>query len=123
MVWLRLGLALLVSFLTGLLLSLLVYGRELKEGAAALNRCGCGHQHDHFPPTFAGKIDKTFQDACNEFFEMGKYLVLGAFLATTAQTFIARHVLLNIGQDSLSSIVVMMAFAFGKKHFNVAQHL
>jgi len=117
MVWLRLGLALLVSFVTGLFISFWFDSRELKMGAFQ-NNCGCGcdhkhHNHYHSQPTFITKISNTFQNTCDEFFDMGKYLIMGASLAALAQTFVSREIIFNIGQSSLSSIAAMMTFAFG----------
>lgn len=40
-------------------------------------------------------------------------MIMGASLAAVAQTFVSRDIILNIGQDSLSSIAAMMTFAFG----------
>lgn len=115
MVWFRLVLAFLVSFVAGLLISFWFDSRELKSGTVQ-NHCDCGCDHDHHyhsQPTFKTKIINTFQNACDEFFDMGKYLIMGASLAALAQTFVSRDIILNIGQNSLSSIAAMMTFAFG----------
>ncbi len=117
MVWFRLGLAFLVSFITGLLISAWFDDRELKMGTSQ-DLCGCGCDHDHqyyyyALPAFTTKIINTFQNACDEFFEMGKYLIMGACLAALVQTIVSRDIILNIGQHSLSSIATMMTFAFG----------
>lgn len=118
MVWFRLGLAFIVSFVTGLILSFWFDNSELKGGTVQ-NHCGCGCDHDHHDhhhhsqPTFKTKINNTFLNACDEFFDMGKYLIMGASLAALAQTFVSRDIILNIGQNSFSSIAAMMTFAFG----------
>lgn len=116
MVWFRLGLAFFVSFVTGLLLSFWFNSSELKSGALQNScDCGCTHDHDHHhsAPAFKTKIMNTFLNACDEFFDMGKYLIMGASLAALAQTFVSRDIILTIGQHSLSSIAAMMTFAFG----------
>ncbi|MFZ5651203.1 MAG: permease [Bacillota bacterium] len=112
-VWLRMAFALIVSCLTGLVLSILFHGRELKTGAE-MHSCGCGcdHHHEYIKYSFISKIRNTFQDACDEFFEMGKYLMLGAFLVAIAQTLISQSFLISIGKESISSILTMMGFAF-----------
>jgi len=114
MVWYRLGLAFFVSFAAGLIVSFLFEGNELR-GTIAQSRCDCGCVHDHYHSrnTFANKLSSTMRNACDEFFEMGKYLILGACLAAFVQTTLSRDVLLNIGQGLWSSIAAMMAFAFG----------
>lgn len=114
MVWLRLGLAFVVSFAAGLLISFMFDRREMKRGAAHnLCSCSCTHDHQHLNISFRAKIINTFQNACDEFFDMGKYLIMGAALAALAQTLVSREIMLNVGQHPLSSIAAMMTFAFG----------
>jgi uncharacterized membrane protein YraQ (UPF0718 family) len=52
------------------------------------------------------------RDASNEFFEMGKYLIIGALLGALSQIALPREALLTLGQNSPLSIGVMMVFAF-----------
>ncbi len=114
MVCYRLGLAFFVSLAAGLLVSYFFDSGELR-GTMPYSNCDCGgsHDHNHLCNTFAGKLVSTLRNACDEFFEMGKYLILGACLAAFVQTTLTRDVLLDIGQGLWSSIAAMMAFAFG----------
>jgi len=50
--------------------------------------------------------------ATDEFFEMGRYLVLGSLLAAAMQTVVPQSMLLAIGRGPLSSVVAMLALAF-----------
>jgi uncharacterized membrane protein YraQ (UPF0718 family) len=50
--------------------------------------------------------------AADEFFEMGRYLIIGAMLAAAMQTFISQSALLTIGSGPLLSVLVMLALAF-----------
>lgn len=50
--------------------------------------------------------------AGEEFFEMGRYLVVGALLAAAMQTMVPQAVILSIGQGPVSSAVVMLVLAF-----------
>lgn len=113
MVWLRLGLAFGVALLAGMLISVLVRGSVLKGGPRA-HHCGCSgcHSHHHYVP-FTTRTYHTFQVAGQEFFEMGRYLILGALLAASAQIMIDQQSLTAVGESPLASILVMMSFAFG----------
>lgn len=73
---------------------------------------GCIRARDHQAYPLQSKIWSTLQASCDEFFEMGKYFIIGAFLGAMAQTFIPRSLLLGIGQDKLASILIMLVFAF-----------
>ncbi|WP_100407039.1 permease [Bacillus solitudinis] len=63
-------------------------------------------------PRKMNRLKQTLYHASDEFFLMGKYLILGAFIASLFQTFLDRSVLLSIGSNEWSSTSVMMAFAF-----------
>lgn len=110
MVWIRLGAALLVSIITGIILSLVLKDNQLKESSDVHCDCCSGH---------TGKADSVFSrlfyvltGACSEFFEMGKFLIAGAFLSAIAQTTIPYSALSAVGQAPFLSIIMMMAFAF-----------
>ncbi len=112
MVYWRLGFAFIVAFSAGLLLSQFVKGSQLKSSSHFHVACGCSFDDPSPETPFSGKIRKTVSDACAEFFEMGKYLLYGAFLGAVTQAIISRSVLLLIGQDSLLSIATMLLLAF-----------
>ncbi|MEL6270324.1 MAG: permease [Chloroflexota bacterium] len=50
--------------------------------------------------------------ASNEFFEMGRYLVIGSMLAAGMQTTLSQDVLVSLGQGPVQSVLVMQALAF-----------
>ncbi|MBW7458778.1 permease, partial [Paenibacillus sepulcri] len=47
-----------------------------------------------------------------EFFSVGKFLVLGAFIAASMQTFIPTSSLIHLGSNPVTSILVMIVLAF-----------
>jgi hypothetical protein len=67
------------------------------------------HEHDH---SHGGKLSSVLSHASEEFFEMGKYLILGATLTALLQTLVAREHLVAIGQGPIVSNVFMMGFAY-----------
>jgi uncharacterized membrane protein YraQ (UPF0718 family) len=50
--------------------------------------------------------------AGDEFYEMGRYLILGSMLAAALQTLVSQDVLLALGRGPVVSVVVMQALAF-----------
>ncbi len=50
--------------------------------------------------------------AGEEFFEMGRYLVIGAFLASVMQTFIPQETLKGLATNPVNSVLVMAGLAF-----------
>ncbi len=114
LLWWRFGLAFLVAYLTGLIISFAVEGNQLnRAGDGGCHECACSIDHVDESPSLTAKAGSTLLDASNEFFEMGKYLVAGAFLGALAQAFIPRQSLLGVGHHPLWSVLVMVAFAFG----------
>lgn len=73
------------------------------------------HQHDgpddNDQLTNTQKIKQVFQITLDEFFEIGRYLILGALIAAGLQAFIPQTVLLNIGKGPVLSVLVMMGLA------------
>ncbi len=116
MVVFRLGTAFLVACFSGWLISVFFKGSELKSTTHTHHHgCGCADHDDELPPTslpFSDKLLRTVYDASNEFFEMGKYLILGAIMGALAQIVIPRALLLAVGQNPFLSVGVMMLFAF-----------
>lgn len=110
----RLSIAFLVAFSAGWITSKLFRGMELNDTLPIHNHsCGCTcHAQSEHKVMWREKLFNVLDDACNEFFEMGKYLIIGSFLGAAAQTLIPRVLLLNVGHEPFLSIIVMMLFAF-----------
>ncbi|MCZ8513840.1 permease [Paenibacillus filicis] len=76
------------------------------------------HDHDHHGHNHGGKAPAGKQflsvlgHASDEFFEMGKYLIFGAFLTAAIQTVMDRSSLVSIGQGEYSSHLFMAGLAF-----------
>lgn len=67
-----------------------------------------GHSHNHG----TNRLFTLLGHASDEFFDMGKYLIFGAFLTALIQTFVARESLVSIGQGGVSSHLFMMGLAY-----------
>jgi uncharacterized membrane protein YraQ (UPF0718 family) len=102
------GLAIIVSIIVGLIISFQYNSKQLLE-----KKTLDIHNHDlKGEPHFFHKLLGALQHAVDEFFSVGKYLIIGAFIAAAMQTFIKTSTLLAIGQNELSSSAVMMGLAF-----------
>ncbi|WP_044748421.1 permease [Bacillus alveayuensis] len=64
------------------------------------------------PKTWKEKWRGTLEHSIDEFFTSGKYLIIGAFVASAMQTYVKTATLLEIGHGKVSSSLVMMALAF-----------
>ncbi len=73
------------------------------------------HLHHHSVEksiSFFKKIGQTLEHAVEEFFTMGKYLIIGSLIAAAVQTYIKTSTLVSIGQGQASSSIVMMTLSF-----------
>ncbi|AXV63596.1 permease [Bacillus subtilis] len=103
-VFYRGGLALAVSLIIGVILSYQFKDNQLLKPDEP------GHHHHHH--TLLQKLGGTLRHAIDEFFSVGKYLIIGAFIAAAMQTYVKTSTLLAIGQNDVSSSLVMMGLAF-----------
>ncbi|WP_235001658.1 permease [Halobacillus sp. Marseille-P3879] len=103
--WARMGLAFVVAIVVGAV----VYARfknswQLKEAKGSRLH---SDEHHH-----RNKIAETFYHASDEFFEMGKFLIIGALLASVIQTFMDRELLVGVGSGFFTGPAVMMGLAY-----------
>lgn len=63
-------------------------------------------------PTLRVGLERSLTIATGEFFDMGRYLVMGCLLAAAMQTLISQQALTALGQGNLLSVLVMQGFAF-----------
>ncbi len=106
-VFYRGGLAIAVSLIVGLIISYQFKGNQLIENGTRGH-----HHHTHANQSFLQKLGGTLRHAVDEFFSVGKYLIIGAFVAAAMQTYIKTSTLLAIGQNDVSSSLVMMGLSF-----------
>ncbi|MGM0888168.1 MAG: permease [Bacillota bacterium] len=104
MVFYRGGIALAVVLIIACILSFQFKTNQLKQEHIE-------HIHHH-KLTFKDKITGMFKHSIEEFFSVGKYLIIGALLAAAIQTFLKTSLLLEIGQGKLSGNAVMMALSY-----------
>ncbi|MCY3781017.1 MAG: permease [Chloroflexi bacterium] len=71
------------------------------------------HSHEHHSPmTARAKLLQAVQIAADEFFEMGRFLILGSALAALMQTIVPQENLLALGTGSVLSVLFMQVLAY-----------
>ncbi|MGE6486925.1 permease [Paenisporosarcina sp. NPDC076898] len=110
MVVYRSGLALIVAILVGIILSFQFKGNQLLEKGTINTHHH--HHHSSKDQTFMNKFVDMLKHAVDEFFSVGKYLIIGAFIAASMQTYLKTSTLLDIGHTEVTSSLVMMFLAF-----------
>jgi uncharacterized membrane protein YraQ (UPF0718 family) len=109
MLFWRMGISLVIAIVVGLVFSVERDPAQILRPVLTLL-----HDHDHSPAAHSSIVEKfrqAFLVTADEFFEMGRYLILGSMLAAGLQTFIPQSALLAIGSGPVLSILVMLALA------------
>ncbi|MDR7240839.1 permease [Neobacillus drentensis] len=101
----------LVGFISSIIIGLIIYRQFKGENILKTKEEGHHHEHHHHHPK-GNKFLETLYHASDELFDTGKYLFIGAFLASLFQAFLDRNVLLSIGTSTSLAPVVMMGFAY-----------
>ena len=113
----RLLLGYLIAVTIGFLVELFFYKQKaLKQQALeSHHHCSCAHDHccgqSHKTQGTAKKIIFAIQHAADDFLDIGRYLVFGAFIAALLQSVIARGDFTIIADAPIVSIVAMMVLA------------
>ncbi|RIV14820.1 permease [Priestia flexa] len=102
-VYSRMGLAVIVCLLIGLA----IYWTFRNQ-----NQLKDVHVHVHSGHGKGNRLKQTLYHASDEFFDMGKYLLFGALVASLFQTFLDRQVLVSLASNEYVSSAVMMGFAY-----------
>lgn len=99
-----------VGFFSSIIIGLIIYQLFKRENILK-DRINRHHNHNHHH-TKGNRLLETFYHASDELFDTGKYLFIGAFIASLFQAFLDRNVLLSIGTNTILAPGVMMGFAY-----------
>jgi uncharacterized membrane protein YraQ (UPF0718 family) len=106
MAGLRMGLGFLIALLVAFAVSSLFKGNQLKAPITIHSSLRQTKQ------SFTNRFWSMLTHSIDEFFDMGKYLVIGAFIAASVQTYMPAKALLETGNGPASSLLVMMGLAY-----------
>jgi uncharacterized protein len=104
---LRMGLGFFVALMVALAVGMIFKGNQLKSSIVTRSSNTFTKKE-----SFITKFWSMLTHSIDEFFDMGKYLVMGAFLAAFVQTYLPAKALLEAGSGTVSSLAVMMGLAY-----------
>lgn len=111
-VLLRVGVGFFIAVIAGLLM-LCLSGENnifIDNGERELQGkclCGCSEIDDN-----SSKPIRLLKHTSLEFYEIGKYFIVGATLASIFQTFVPRDIIFYFENSAVLSIIILMAFSF-----------
>jgi len=98
----RAGVAFIVSLLVGLILSFQFKTPQTKREVHLRTS----------PKKMSAKLSEATRHTIDEFFSVGKFLIIGGLIAAGMQTFVKTSTLFSLGQGDVSSNAVMMGLAY-----------
>ncbi|WP_274650815.1 permease [Paenibacillus humicola] len=114
MAGIRAGAAIAVAFLVSIAISVLFPALPFRgAGTAAAEIAAAAEPSYAAPkPPLGTQLYEVMVHAVEEFFSVGKFLVLGALIAASMQTFIPTSSLIHMGSNPITSSLVMIVMAF-----------
>nr|WP_255570239.1 permease [Cohnella sp. CFH 77786] len=118
MVGIRAGMAIAVAFLVSIVISFLYpqlpfrSGEHVQQAAAASELKTLPTAEPRPRKPLMRQLYGVLSHSIEEFFSVGKFLVLGAFIAACMQTYIPTSSLLHLGGNPVTASLVMIGLAF-----------
>jgi uncharacterized protein len=115
--FLRVFIGVVIAMTIGLLIDACLSKKEALLPFSNAGVCGCSHAgcaHDHGSPangSFGKKIKAALVHGAVDFYDIGRFLIIGAFVAAALQTLVPRQAFMSVAQGPLLAILVMMGLA------------
>lgn len=106
----------LIAIVIGIILSMITKNDEVFNNTKEDDECNCGHEHHKHDSDKDIKLSKRIMNivyhAKEEFFDISKYLIIGALLASIAQIYIPREIIVGLSSNNALETIILMIFAF-----------
>lgn len=119
--WFRLLFGIVIALIIGIVIGLIFKDKSVIKNELIDDDdvCSCGMEHDHdhhhehhHKHTLKGDFLSICKHTANDLFEVVKFLMLGALIASIVQVMLPRNVLLVFDNNQVLSIFVLMIFAY-----------
>ncbi len=108
----RVILGIIISVIVGLTFWVFPEEKQITLNRLYAVNCKCGYCSTGTSKKLTSKVEAVFKHAGSEFFEVGRFIIVGAFLSSLVQTLLPKDILLKIGGGSAASIIIMLLSAF-----------
>lgn len=113
--WLRLILGIVIALIIGIIMGIIFIKKEvITNNTDECHEDGCEcHHHDHkIKHTIKGDILSIFRHTASDLFEVVKYLMFGALIASLVQVLLPRNILTMFNNNTYLSVITLMLFAY-----------
>lgn len=101
--WSRLFLGIIISLVIGIIMGIIFGGKDVITNN---EECDCEYHHSN------NKLVSIIKHSAFDFFDVVKYLMFGALIASLIQVLLPRNVLLIFNNNPALSIIALMVFAY-----------
>ena len=112
--WLRLLLGIIISLVIGIIMGIIFNKKELitNNTDEHCHNCNCGCEHHHHHKSTKNNILNIFKHTAYDLFDVVKYLMFGALIASLVQVLLPRSILMIFNNNNILSIIILMLFAY-----------
>ena len=110
--WYRLIFGIAISLIVGIIIGI-IFNKKRVIINNMDEYCECGHDHcHHHEKGFKNDIVFILKHTALDMFEVVKYLMFGALIASLVQVLLPRDILMLFNDNEMLSIIVLMLFAY-----------
>ena len=115
--WYRILFGIVIALVVGIIVGIIfgkkkVLKKTLNEEECSCCECHEHHEHEHEHIHHQNKLVKIFKHTAIDMFEVVKFLMLGAMLASLVQVLLPRNILIIFNDNQILSIITLMLFAY-----------
>ena len=113
--WLRIILGIIISLVIGLIMGIIFNNKKVITNNTDEHCCcdnDCGHDHHHHHKSIKNNILNIFKHTAYDMFDVVKYLMFGALIASLVQVLLSRSILMIFNNNNILSIIILMLFAY-----------
>lgn len=109
----RIILGIIVSLLIGIIMGIIYNKKEVLNIYTIDEEIDCDHcQHCDHKKSSKNNILNIFKHTAYDFFDVVKYLMFGALIASLVQVLLPRNILMMFNSNEVISIIILMLFAY-----------
>ena len=111
--WYRLILGIVVSLIIGIIMGLIFEKKEVLNNNedCSCEHCICEHEHEH-KRSLKNNVLGIIKHTSIDLFDVVKYLMFGALIASLVQTLLPRNILTFFNDNEVLSIMALLLFAY-----------
>lgn len=118
--WYRLLFGIIIALVIGIIMGIIYNNKRVIKNELLEDdddddccACECEHHHEHHHKhTLKGDLLSIIKHTANDMFEVVKYLMFGALIASIVQVMLPRSVMNVFNDNQVLSILVLMIFAY-----------